>query len=644
MKKKAVGILLALALSVGVTACTDASDVTKESSKESTESAESSSGEQIGGGDETEPSKEQGGDVVSPDPVEAKEEAVLYNGYYSHVYYGIDSNGNKVSEYRWDDIVEKLKSKGLDYSAGYVSAVEDGLMVFYVYDNLVDHWGYRVCVVDAKTADVKELWLSPTNCWLDNIDVYQGKVYVTISKEDNSREEIVFAKDENGFQFHEESSSYAQLIQKLTGYNLTVRSTKQDSQYGNCSVTRALEENGFVIGYKDQKYYRFDADGSVSEIAGMPSDYYYLESYDRDGIVFSESDYYAGTYVIRALDLKTGTLKTVTEDNGSSILDYEDGKIYYKEQVGDGFVMIQNRVSVYDVATGEKKALYEADAIPGATELDPGTYDFQVVDGKIYYVTLIGDKVEWVKFDPQSENTRETGYVVGEKSAYRYGSIIYDTYIDYCDFCGIPLEKDYQEAFQLKSSYSAHADKINEALKTDLNWVEMDRGDSVETSDAECENHKEMPTIWCESMENEIYGVRIFNDRYLAVDYQGYWYGGGVHGMPSIDQRLFDLETGEEKTLKDFYGGTNEEFAKLAAEKTKEDFLSYEQGASPYFAEDAQKVYEDAYQYLYMGAGQIFFQEDGVNLVYPPYDMGPYASGFIEVFISYEELLGRDGL
>ena len=38
------------------------------------------------------------------------------------------------------------------------------------------------------------------------------------------------------------------------------------------------------------------------------------------------------------------------------------------------------------------------------------------------------------------------------------------------------------------------------------------------------------------------------------------------------------------------------------------------------------------------------FQEDGVNLVYPPYDMGPYASGFIEVFISYEELLGRDGL
>lgn len=629
MKKRVVGLLLALAMSVSITACSEAEKEIDTGVSESTQ--------------ETSEKETKEGDIVDPDPVEAGEAAILSNGYYSHVYYGVDSKGNKVSEYRWDEIKEKLQ--GRDFSSAYVSVVGDGLFCFYVYDDLGDHWGYKVYVADAKSAEVRELWTSPANCWLDNVDVWQGKIYLTIGKNDNVKEEHVFAKDENGFQFHEETSPSSQVLQKLAEYNLTARSTKIGYRYGNCSVTRALAETGFVIGYKDEKYYQFDANGNVSEIAGMPEEYFYLEYYDKNGIAFSESDYYAGTSVLRVLNLKTGTLKTVTELTDSSILAYEDGKVYYKEPADDGFVMKKNRVSVYDVTTGQNKALYEAQAIPGATDLEPGTYDFQVVDGKIYYVTLVGDKVEWVKYDPQSGDVRETGFVVGEKSVYKYGTVIYDTYVNYCDFCDIPLEKDFQEVFQLDSKYSAYADKINESLRKDLEWVVNDRANSVEETADNCEDHKAAPTIWCETDEAEVYSVRIFSGRYLAVDYQGYWYGGGVHGMPSTGQRLYDLNTGEAMTLADFYNGSKEDYKKLVAQKTKEDFLSYDEGSSPYFAQDAQSVYDQAYQYAdMMNGGNVFFEENGISVVYPPYDMGPYASGFIEVFISYQELLGRPEL
>ena len=159
-----------------------------------------------------------------------------------------------------------------------------------------------------------------------------------------------------------------------------------------------------------------------------------------------------------------------------------------------------------------------------------------------------------------------------------------------------------------------------------------------------CEDHLENPSIWCETVENEVTGVKELGNHYLAVEYSGYWYGGGAHGYPSIEQYLFDLETGKQLTLKDFYMGSEESFKELVAQKTKEDFLSYEEGYSPYFSDNASAVYNDAYKYASIEGMLTWFYEDGIEVIYPPYDMGPYASGFISVFISYEELLGRSGL
>ena len=147
--------------------------------------------------------------------------------------------------------------------------------------------------------------------------------------------------------------------------------------------------------------------------------------------------------------------------------------------------------------------------------------------------------------------------------------------------------------------------------------------------------------MWCNTVEKEVNKVDILWNQYLTIDYSGYWYGGGAHGMPSSYQRLFDLTTGEELTLKDIYQGSEKSFKQLVAEKTKEDFLSYEEGYAPYFAEDADMVYEEAYEYAGLTSLNIMFYETGISVLYAPYEMGPYASGFIDVFISYEELLGQ---
>ncbi|MBQ2100837.1 MAG: DUF3298 domain-containing protein, partial [Lachnospiraceae bacterium] len=84
---------------------------------------------------------------------------------------------------------------------------------------------------------------------------------------------------------------------------------------------------------------------------------------------------------------------------------------------------------------------------------------------------------------------------------------------------------------------------------------------------------------------------------------------------------------------------------KLVATKTQADFLSYDEDMNPYYGgEDADSIYQKAYEYASLDASLITFEETGIYVIYSPYDMGPYASGFINIFISYEELLGRTQL
>lgn len=643
MKKKIVGLLLALAVSVSMTACTNVNGVEMGSSEQSQETQGSQSEE--GQGTQAESKADSDKEGIKAPEVLADESMILYQGYYSDIYFGIDSRGNKVSEYRWEEARERLGVKEED---SYLVTVGDGMFLYYRCVTEENSPRYEIYAADVNGMVTAKLMTTEAGWWVDSVDSYDGKVYVNLVGNNSVRKEYVFAKEDQGFSFREETNPHDGVIKAMEGYGMTLRSASVGNQYGNCSITRVLEENGYVVGQKEG-YFKIAKDGSISAITGISAETAYVNFYDQNGIVYDSWENENDT--VYYLNLATGEVKQVARvENSLSVLAYVDGKVYYdtQEYVND-FNLVRNFVYEYDVAKGTSRLLYAKKSISGATDLQPGTQNFQVADGKLYFVDLVKDQIHWMRFDPEGKGTeefRDTGLAVGEKSAFRYGKITEDTYVRKCSFCGTPLEKYYGELFELDDIYSAKADVINDMLRKEhegvLESYEKYKTEVQETED-DCDEHREYPIQWCQTVEERVSGVSMIDGRYLAIDYDSYWYGGGVHGYPGLDQKLFDLTDGKEVFLKDFYQGTEEDYKKLVAQKTKEDCMSYDKSMSPYFG-DPDSVYAQAYEEASVQDAYVTFNEKGINVLYAPYDMGPFASGFIEVFISYEELLGRPTL
>ncbi len=633
---------MALVLCVSLTACTDAKGKETEETKTSVE-------QQTQTGSEEGSQGQQGGTEQVTTVTELGPEVALLQDYNYGTYYALDKNGNKVAEYHWDEVFNNLRESGqtsLSYATIY--AAGDGMLFTYSYEVNNDIWTYHAYAIDPKENKMIKLMNAEEGWWFDGMDYYDGKLYVTTVSDGYQRKECVFVKDPDSFSFTQEENKYDSVIKGMEGYYVTLYSAMLGRSYGTCSITRVLEETGFVIGNKDGKHYLIKKDGSKEVIPGLDKDYLNICGYDAQGMVYYSEDE-SGLYGLYAKNLKTGDTKAVFPSSDDfSFLGYSDGKVYYAA-LSDGFIYGTNVVWQYDVASTKSVKLYEKTTIPGAAEVTPGTYLFRVIGDKMFFVDVVGDKLEWIRvtLDQGTVRFENTGMLVGEKNAFRYGTIIYDTFEEKCPYCGIDLEKYYGEAFQLDPSYSKMADQINKVLKEDLDsTIKNYKENRRELTDEYCEEHLEMPYVYCETNEDEVNNVRIFGDRYLAVDYNSYWYGGGAHGMPFMGQYLFDLTTGDQLTLKDFYTGSERDFKNLVANKTREDFLSYgdDEYGTPYFATDARSLFNEAYENASIENSHVEFSEEGIYVIYNPYEMGPFASGFIEIFISYEELLGRPNL
>ncbi|MBR3469480.1 MAG: DUF4163 domain-containing protein [Lachnospiraceae bacterium] len=640
MKRKVLGLLMALVLCVGLAACTDAKGKESEESKVSQEQTQA--------GSETGNPSQQGGETVTPAPVYSPVVTLFQDSNFG-TYYALNTNGDKVAEYDWGEIFNNLKESGAtDVSFATIYAAGDGALFTYCYQVNNDIWTYHAYAIDPKENKMVELMNADEGWWFDGMDYYNGKVYVTAVTEGYQRKEYVFSKKPNSFAFTQEENKYDGVIKGMEGSYVTLYSALVGRSYGTCSITRVLEECGFVIGNKDGKHYRFKMDGTIEVIPGLDKDYLNICGYDAYGMVYYTEDE-SGLYGLYVKDLKTGETKAVYPGSDDFMyLGYEDAMVYYAA-LSDGFVYKTNAVWQYNLRTQKSEKLYEKTTIPGASEVTPGTYLFRVLSGKMYFVDVVGDRLEWVRAIKDGGTVRfeNTGMLVAEKNVFRYGTVIYDTFESKCPYCGIYLDKYYGEAFQLDPSYSKMADQINKVLKEDLDsTIKNYKENRRELTDEYCEEHLEMPYVYCETVEDEVNNVRIFGDRYLAVDYNSYWYGGGAHGMPFMGQYLFDLTTGDRLYLKDFYTGSERDFKNLVANKTREDFLSYgdDEYGTPYFATDARSLFNEAYENAGIEKSHVEFSEEGIYVIYDPYEMGPFASGFIEIFISYEELLGRPNL
>ena len=89
-------------------------------------------------------------------------------------------------------------------------------------------------------------------------------------------------------------------------------------------------------------------------------------------------------------------------------------------------------------------------------------------------------------------------------------------------------------------------------------------------------------------------------------------------------------------TIGDFYEGTLDEFKSLVASYSLADYNS-EEGREKYYGDDSDaQMYQQFYEYTDFER-TVRFDKEGFYICYPPYDFGPSASGYIEVYIPYKD-------
>lgn len=141
----------------------------------------------------------------------------------------------------------------------------------------------------------------------------------------------------------------------------------------------------------------------------------------------------------------------------------------------------------------------------------------------------------------------------------------------------------------------------------------------------------EFPDDYHATWENSIRGELCYqDDKLLAFCMETYSYTGGAHGYRSSHYLLFDTKKGalitREELIKDVDG-----FTALAEQKFREHYASdtntplNEQG---FMFENDQFHLPD----------NIGFTNDGLKLIYNPYEIAPYSSGQITLEIPYSEV------
>lgn len=262
-----------------------------------------------------------------------------------------------------------------------------------------------------------------------------------------------------------------------------------------------------------------------------------------------------------------------------------------------------------------------------------------------------GEAAAEITPEEAEQNSEET--VWPEQTISDAGEVVYGHNEYTCEDCGEKIAAYYVESVILSTEVIPCAEQINEILL-----------EGMESEIQLCENSLErfleghQSKIDAEGQESLCdkyhYGDMHFftdyftgatqyvferegeEDQYLCleVDFEGYGYWGGVHGMPFKETNLFDLNDGSIVSVGDIVNISEEEYRTLVAKYTVEDFR---EDGEKYFIYEEDSIYE----FVDNTVGFDFlmhFSEEGIVIEYSPYELGCFGAGFIPVTIPYEEL------
>ena len=613
--------------------------------------------------DEDDEEKEDEDEEVTEEKT-SESKLILSRDMTSDIFYVVDESGENIDQITRKDLAENISASDsklyrVDAQEQYLQsalACEGDGFFFFKDSNYYDETGEYIYLVYAVSADDHKLypiWEDRDNHYIEACDYYDGCLYVDYNlgyDYDTDRtlgvKEVCYEYDPSSDSFKEKESEYASVIEEINSKGIRILGSRCAGWDNVDSYTRDFKECGYVLANTGEGYAVINEKGISLDIPGTEN--VYISFYAPGYIFYDDSNYDGNRATVYVYDINAGNEKAIASDVESTVFLGRDGsKMYYLTGSYEEYGITHNRIYAYNTENGENNLVYETKSVPGVGLAYPGAEGFKVSNDRIYMVDFEDGDLKWFSADVSDGKAEFKDIYCLEQHVdlFDYGTVTYASYSHACPNCGTLLDLRYAECFVLDDKYSDHADTINAYMYENMiTFVDDNTLEAEGYIGSECADHQANPTWYRVTDDWTVSGVGIIDDKYLTVNMGGYWYGGGAHGYPSRNQYLFDLETGEEKSIGDFYTGTEKQFKELVAEKTRDYYLSLDPNSNPFYTDDEDIIYSDAYENVYLEDGNIEYLEDGIIYYYPPYLMGPYAAGYIDIFIPYSELLGRASL
>ncbi|MBO4846399.1 MAG: hypothetical protein J5525_08840 [Lachnospiraceae bacterium] len=509
----------------------------------------------------------------------------------------------------------------------------------YIIRHAYDLGGYELLVFD-KEGNKTDTPVINTNCAFMSVVEYEGKIYIDCtsykSSTEDAADEIYVYDPESKKCVHDNkmqelsrkihNSGYAflmnenSLMKTLEAFKGDIFAAPSDSSGGVC---------------------QFDMDGNKSKnVLKMPNNSY-VNAIAGDYIWAVHSDWQNDLYEIMIYNLRTGDYSVMYNGDMSSnpeVTAAAGGK-FYGYVCADEYFHPDMTLFEYDPETKETKNLMQASENPGSAGYYymPFYSGLAATDDSVYYIESNNGKAIWKRFDLNDGKLYDTTAVAHEAGWSDYADVTSEK--DLLKFPGTDLicYKYYLEKTTIKDSVE-HAAEINKVLSDRYDRLKEGAISDYEGMQSD-ESWGKDYTYYCSS-EWSLSDIKKIGSHYLVIDYTGYDYYGGAHGMEFNEHHLFDLNTGNEVELADLCDMNDDTFKNLIAMKTvanwKEDDSQYYESYE-YNPDYANELFDSVREYASKDMA-VGFTETGIVVEYTPYQYGPYASGYIYVPVSYEEL------
>lgn len=622
MKKRLIMLMMSAMLAFTFTACTKDVEDDEYISEEDDSGSEDDDEETSKKKDDADADDVK--DDTKEDTVKNENLIVGHDDYSIYLLKGSDDS-KKLCEY--------------EPGKGYIrnARIIDDMIYAVVYD--YEPGNDKLMVYDTSGNLVDTPYTKRDNAYL-NVAWYNDRIYIdatnyTGNDGEQTDEVMVYDPVSRSCTLDDELQGLERKIH-AAGYSFLIS--------GENSLLRTLEDfNGKIYARsKDGAICELDPDtGDLVKEIIVPGESWYVSAISGDYVwVYAFSNNYNET-VVSVCNVKNADMQQVYTGDSSGrpeVVCGKDGLFYGYDQT-DAYFHPTRQLFVYNAVSKKKETLLEEAEKPGMSGyyFSPFLSGVTVSDTDYYYLSAYDDKVGWKRYNFADKKVYETGAFVHEYGWAKYADVdAVKDFESYPDAADKILYKSYLEVVTIKESVPG-AVKINEVIRSyDDRFLEArDNHTTAEMLDYDDENY-----WYNESNERTLNDIYEIGSHYLVVNYDGYDYYGGAHGMPYKIHLLFDINTGEELNLQDLCTMSEATFKNLVAMKTVEDWKNgdnYYYESYEYNPDYSNELFEQAKEYANKDM-LVNYTKEGIEVEYPPYLMGPYASGYICIPISYEEL------